>query len=113
SLSLPDFRRSVSPNSSFKPTPLRYTKHMAGTACHVLCSTTRRGLTQVLGRKEQAQSDVLAPGRLAHGVAQHPCASVSRSPREIDPPPVARLRVLDRRPGSALADIAGQALASA
>src|SRR5690606_35018168 len=49
SLSLPDFRRSVSPNSSFKPTPLRYTKHMAGAACHVLCSTTRRGLTQALG----------------------------------------------------------------
>src|SRR5690606_19198908 len=49
SLSLPDFRRSVSPNSSFKPTPLRYTKHMAGTACHVFCSTTRRGLTQALG----------------------------------------------------------------
>ena len=37
------------PNDSFKPTPLRYAKHMAGTACHVLCSTTRRGLTQVLG----------------------------------------------------------------
>src|SRR5690606_23891972 len=54
SLSLPDFRRSVSPNSSFKPTPLRYTKHMAGAACHVLCSTTRRGLTQVLALRSKS-----------------------------------------------------------
>ena len=33
------------PNNAFKPKPLRYAKHMAGTACHVLCSTTRLGLT--------------------------------------------------------------------
>src|SRR5690606_18312040 len=33
-----------------KPTPLRYANHMAGRACHMVCSTTRRGLTQVLGR---------------------------------------------------------------
>src|SRR5690606_14178663 len=37
------------PNNSFKPTPLRYANHMADTACHVLCSTTRRGLTLALG----------------------------------------------------------------
>src|SRR5690606_37042349 len=44
--------------SSFKPTPLRYANHMAGRACHMVCSTTRRGLTQVLGRfGESAQMD--------------------------------------------------------
>jgi hypothetical protein len=37
-------------NNSFKPTPLRYTNNMAGKACHVVGSTTRRGLTQALGR---------------------------------------------------------------
>ena len=35
----------VGPNNAFKPTPLRCTKHMAGQACHVFGSTTRRGLT--------------------------------------------------------------------
>src|SRR5690606_25650148 len=46
------------PNNSFKPTPLRYANHMAGRACHMVCSTTRRGLTQVLGRfGESAQMD--------------------------------------------------------
>src|SRR5690606_31393280 len=60
SLSHPDFRRSVSPNSSFKPTPLRYTKHMAGTACHALCSTTRRGLTQALGITRMFSRESLA-----------------------------------------------------
>ena len=34
---------------SFKPKPLRSAKHMADTACHVLRSTTRLGLTWVLG----------------------------------------------------------------
>src|SRR5690606_30229236 len=37
------------PNKSFKPKPLPYAKHMADTACHVFRSTTRLGLTQVLG----------------------------------------------------------------
>src|SRR5690606_21960658 len=37
------------PNKSFKPKPLRYANHMAGKACHVLRSTTRLGLTLVLG----------------------------------------------------------------
>src|SRR5690606_15838213 len=37
------------PNNAFKPKPLRSAQHMAGTACHVLCSTTRLGLTWVLG----------------------------------------------------------------
>ena len=37
------------PNKSFKPKPLRYANHMAGRACHVLRSTTRLGLTWVLG----------------------------------------------------------------
>ena len=40
------------PNNAFKPKPLRYAKHMAGTACHVLRSTTRLGLTLVLGAME-------------------------------------------------------------
>lgn len=44
------------PNNSFKPTPLRYANHMAGTACHVLRSTTRRGLTQALGRMTKSMS---------------------------------------------------------
>src|SRR3546814_9565700 len=34
------------PNNSFKPKPLRYTKGMAGKACHAFGSTTRFGLTQ-------------------------------------------------------------------
>ena len=38
------------PNNSFKPKPLRYTKGMAGKACHGFGSTTRFGLTQALGR---------------------------------------------------------------
>ena len=38
------------PNNAFKPKPLRSTKHMADTACHVFGSTTQFGLTQVLGR---------------------------------------------------------------
>src|SRR3546814_6136024 len=36
---------------SFKPKPLRYANHMADTACHVLRSTTRLGLTLALGPK--------------------------------------------------------------
>ncbi len=38
------------PNNSFKPKPLRYSKVMAGKACHAFASTTRFGLTQALGR---------------------------------------------------------------
>jgi len=38
----------VTPNNSFKPNALRYTKHMADKACHVFGSTTHVGLTQVL-----------------------------------------------------------------
>ena len=37
------------PNSSFKPKLLRYTKGMAGKACHAFASTTQSGLTQALG----------------------------------------------------------------
>ncbi len=37
--------RRVAPNNAFKPTPLRYANHMAEKACHVVGSTTRRGLT--------------------------------------------------------------------
>ena len=48
--------REQRPNNSFKPTPLRYAKHMAGTACHVLHSTTQRGLTQALGAKAKKRS---------------------------------------------------------
>lgn len=33
------------PNHAFKPKPLRSTKHMADTACHVLGFTTQLGLT--------------------------------------------------------------------
>ena len=42
-------RTGVRPNNAFKPKPLRSANHMAGTACHVLRSTTRLGLTWVLG----------------------------------------------------------------
>ena len=38
-------QHGLGPNNAFKPKPLRYAKHMAGTACHVLRSTTRLGLT--------------------------------------------------------------------
>ena len=38
----------VAPNNSFKPKPLRSTKHMAEKACHVFGSTTHFGLTQAL-----------------------------------------------------------------
>src|SRR5690606_15079900 len=41
--------RQRRPNKSFKPKPLRYANHMADTACHVLRSTTRLGLTLALG----------------------------------------------------------------
>lgn len=37
--------KDSAPNNAFKPTPLRSTNHMAGTACHVVCSATRCGLT--------------------------------------------------------------------
>ena len=37
------------PNNSFKPNLLRYSKNMAGKACHVLASTTQVGLIQALG----------------------------------------------------------------
>ena len=39
----------VTPNNSFKPNLLRYTKAMAEKACHGFVSTTQVGLTQVLG----------------------------------------------------------------
>ena len=38
------------PNKSFKPKPLRYAVQAAGKACHLVRSTTRLGLTLVLGR---------------------------------------------------------------
>src|SRR5690606_37313977 len=40
---------AVRPNNSFKPKLLRYTKCMAGRACHAFGSTTQFGLTQALG----------------------------------------------------------------
>ena len=40
---------ALRPNNSFKPNLLRYTKAMAGKACHGLGSTTQVGLTQALG----------------------------------------------------------------
>ncbi len=46
------------PNNAFKPKPLRSTKHMADTACHVLGSTTQLGLTQVLYGRESAVADM-------------------------------------------------------
>src|SRR5690606_20673103 len=45
----------VAPNNAFKPKPLRSAKHMAGKACHVLRSTTRLGLTWVLGSYESSR----------------------------------------------------------
>ena len=44
------------PNNSFKPKPLRYTKGMAGKACHAFASTTRFGLTQVLALYDKTSS---------------------------------------------------------
>src|SRR3546814_17896999 len=38
----------VRPIIAFKPKPLRSAKHMAGTASHVLRSTTRLGFTSLL-----------------------------------------------------------------
>jgi hypothetical protein len=52
-------QHGLGPNNAFKPKPLRYAKHMAGTACHVLRFTTRLGLTWVLGRAGQAPMTVL------------------------------------------------------
>ena len=43
-----DFRQmaiELLPNNAFKPKLLRSANHMAGTACHVLGSTTQLGLT--------------------------------------------------------------------
>ena len=60
-------RRMLRPNNSFKPTPLRYGKSMAGKACHAFASTTRRGLTQALGRAER--SSVIEQAR-SHYVGQ-------------------------------------------
>src|SRR3546814_10485132 len=42
---------SETPNNSFKPNLLRYTKAMAEKACHGFGSTTQVGLTQALGLK--------------------------------------------------------------
>ena len=60
------FRRKLPPNNSFKPTPLRYAKHMAGTACHVLGSTTRRGLTQALGGRSEIYAHRMVALLLVH-----------------------------------------------
>src|SRR3546814_18908552 len=43
--------------SSFKPNLLRYTKAMAGKACHGFGSTTQVGLTQGVRRHNQASMD--------------------------------------------------------
>src|SRR3546814_11735761 len=43
--------RSQSPNNSFKPDLLRYTKAMAEKACHSFGPTTQVGLTQALGHR--------------------------------------------------------------
>ena len=48
------------PNKSFKPKPLRYANHMAGKACHVLRSTTRLGLTLVLGPMPKIRASAIA-----------------------------------------------------
>src|SRR5690606_17992938 len=45
-------RSRTAPNNSFKPKLLRYTKGMAGKACHAFGSTTQFGLTQALGSME-------------------------------------------------------------
>src|SRR3546814_16113406 len=42
---------SETPNNSFKPNLLRYTKAMAEKACHGFGYTTQVGLTQALGLK--------------------------------------------------------------
>src|SRR3546814_408322 len=50
------------PNNSFKPKPLRYTKGMAGKACHAFGSTTRFGLTQALGAMSKTSATLLKIG---------------------------------------------------
>ncbi|MEO6154735.1 MAG: hypothetical protein ABIP16_03265 [Thermomonas sp.] len=53
-----NIQRNAPPNNSFKPKPLRSGNNMAGKACHVVTSTTRFGLTQVLGATEKYLSIV-------------------------------------------------------
>src|SRR5690606_41531220 len=60
---------SVSPaaqrlNNAFKPRLLRSAKHMADTACHVPRSTTRLGLTWVLGHRSKQCLQSLIKGSL-------------------------------------------------
>ena len=58
---------SGGPNNAFKPKPLRSANHMAGKACHVLCSTARLGLTLALAL--MAEDYVLFAGILAGSMA--------------------------------------------
>ena len=64
-------RSRTAPNNSFKPKLLRYTKGMAGKACHAFGSTTQFGLTQVLGIGEGMRDVYLrAKGAIAYVVVE-------------------------------------------
>src|SRR3546814_3417580 len=66
---------SETPNNSFKPNLLRYTKAMAEKACHGFGSTTQVGLTQALGlkgtityRSEEHTSELQSLMRISYAV---------------------------------------------
>src|SRR5690606_8846790 len=81
-------------NNAFKPKPLRSANHMAEKACHVLRSTTRLGLTWVLGRMElEAQ-----PYRFKVSLRLvHPSADLSHCSREFGLEPSRQWRAGDAR----------------
>jgi len=80
-------QHGLGPNNAFKPKPLRYAKHMAGTACHVLRFTTRLGLTWVLGRGTnvfskpviymQIHAGHVAARRIGAGSVRKECGALS------------------------------------
>src|SRR5690606_20759589 len=82
------------PNESFKPKPLRYAFLAAVKACHLARSTTRLGLTLVLGRMElEAQ-----PYRFKVSLRLvHPSADLSHCSREFGLEPSRQWRAGDAR----------------
>src|SRR5690606_36818876 len=68
------------PNKSFEPNPLRYANHMAGKACHVLRSTTRLGLTLVLGGNDRSGGLMKIHTILAVAIAIFMLAACERLP---------------------------------
>src|SRR5690606_39594682 len=69
----------VKPNNAFKPTPLRSTNHMAGTACHVVCLNRpvfRRHLAAIIHGSSRSVHEQQA----VHGVKRHPDLRISATP---------------------------------